>query len=155
MASQKLMESLDAAIARELQVSIQYMWQHVVAMGMLSAAVSDIFKEIAITEMKHAEKIAERLNYFGGIPTTLPTKITVGTDLEEMLRLDVKAEEDAIAMYRKIIALAAKEGDTTTRLLFEETLSAEEEHHDQFTTLLERSTPRPARATGRRAPRRK
>ena len=39
-------------------------------------------------------------------------------------------------MYRGIIKLAAQEGDTTTRLLFEEILSEEEDHADTFSTTL-------------------
>ena len=77
MASQKLKDMLNAAIAREVQVSIQYMWQHVQWMGVEHFAVSEKFKEIAVQEMKHAEKIAERLWYLEGVPTTKPTTITV------------------------------------------------------------------------------
>jgi bacterioferritin len=72
MASKKLLEMLNKAIARELQVVIQYMWQHVQWSGIKGFAVQDEIEKIAITEMKHAEKIAERLFYLGGIPTTKP-----------------------------------------------------------------------------------
>ena len=136
-ASTKLMEMLNQAIARELQVTIQYMWQHVMATGLHSAAIAGIFQEIAIEEMKHAEKIAERLFYFDGIPTTKPDSIEIGKSVKDMLKFDAKAEEEAITMYKQIIKLADSEGDQTTRLLFEEILSDEEEHHDRFTTLLE------------------
>ena len=136
-ASPKLLEMMNEAIAREIQVSIQYMWQHVMATGLHSAAISDVFEEVAIEEMKHAEKIAERIFYFNELPTTKPAPIDVGKDIKEMLRIDVKAEEEAITLYKDIIKLAGSEGDSTTRLLFEEILSDEEDHHDTFTTLLE------------------
>lgn len=136
MVSKKLVDLLNRAIARELQVSVQYMWQHVLATGIKSAAVADVFKEIAITEMKHAEKIAERLAYLGGTPTTKPDPIFVGADLEEMLQTDVKAEEAAIALYKQTIKAADDAGDITTRRLFEEILGEEEDHHDTFTRLL-------------------
>jgi len=135
-ASKKLMELLNKGIARELQVSIQYMWQHVLVTGIESAAVEDIFRKIAITEMKHAEEIAERLAYLGGIPTIKPDPIFVGADLEEMLRMDVKSEEEAILLYKQTTKVADKEGDITTRRLFEEILGQEEEHHDTFSKLL-------------------
>lgn len=138
MASEKLKELLNRAIAREIQVSIQYMWQHVLAVGIKGAAVEDIFRNMAITEMKHAEEIAERLSYLGGTPTTKPDPIFVGESLEEMIRNDVKAEEEAIALYKQTIKVAAEENDTTTRRLFEEVLEDEEEHHDTFTKLLEK-----------------
>ena len=138
MASAKLLEMLNQAIARELQVSIQYMWQHVQWKGVEGYAVSDGFKERAIAEMKHAEKIAERLWYLGGKPTTKPAPINIGEDLKKMIKFDVKAEEEAIAMYKEIMELAQKEGDVATREIFEEIEEEEEEHHDFFTSLLEK-----------------
>ena len=137
MASKELQDMLNKGIAREIQVSIQYMWQHVLWKGVKGFAVKDELKEIAITEMKHAEAIAERLAYLGGTPTTKPDPIFVGENLKEMLELDKKAEEEAIALYRQTIEMAQKEGDTTTARLFRQILSDEEEHHDTFSGLLE------------------
>ncbi|MCK4911173.1 MAG: hypothetical protein KAR83_06010 [Thermodesulfovibrionales bacterium] len=54
-----------------------------------------------------------------------------------MIRNDVKAEEEAIALYKEIIKLAKEEDDTTTRKLFEDILRDEEDHHNTFTGLLE------------------
>lgn len=135
MASE-LIELLNKAIAREIGVSVQYMWQHVMAMGMKSPEVKDIFEDIAIEEMKHAEKIAERLFYLGGIPTAKPTPIIVGGSLENMVEKDLEAENEAIELYKEIIDLAAEKEDSTTRLLFEEILTEEEEHKHTFTILL-------------------
>jgi len=134
--AEQLLELLNKAVAREIGVSIQYMWQHVMAMGMKSPEIKDIFEEIAIVEMKHAEKIAERLFYLGGTPTTKPTPIQVGDSLEEMIQLDLKAEDEALVLYSEIIKVAGSEGDSTTRLLFEEIMSEEEEHQHTFTILL-------------------
>ena len=136
--SAELLDLLNQAIAREIQVSVQYMWQHVLWKGVQGFAVKDAFKKTAIEEMKHAEAIAERLNYLGGVPTTKPTPIFIGATLKEMLETDKKDEETAIAMYRKIIEVARKEGDGTTEFLFQGILSSEEEHHDLFTSLLEK-----------------
>jgi len=136
-ASAKLMDLMNKAIAREIQVSIQYMWQHVQWSGVKAFAVQGELKSIAITEMKHAEAIAERLFYFGGIPTTKPEPIFVGTTLKEMIKQDTKDEEGAIKLYKQIIELARKEGDETTNRLFREILQQEEDHHDTFTSLLE------------------
>ena len=137
MASAKLLDMLNQAIARELQVSVQYMWQHVQVIGVKGIAVQDQFKQTAIAEMKHAESIAERLWYLEGTPTTKPAAIKVGESLKEFLELDTKAEEEAIIMYKQIIELAQKEGDITTAFMFKEILEDEEEHHDLFTTMLE------------------
>ncbi len=136
-ASAELLGLLNDAIAREIQVSIQYMWQHVLWSGVKAFAVKDELKAIAITEMKHAEAIAERLFYLGGTPTTKPTPIFVGKTLKEMIERDRKDEEGAIELYKKIIEKARKEGDETTRRLFRQILADEEEHHDTFSSLLE------------------
>lgn len=158
MASKKLLEMLNEAIAREIQVSIQYMWQHVRIAGPHAAAIGGVFRAIAITEMKHAEAIAERVDYLGGVPTTKPAPITVGEEWREMLQLDLKAEEEAIAMYKEIISLAEKEGDVTTAHMFRGILEDEEEHHNEFGTLLQEAgagaaaakPPRARRAKARR-----
>jgi len=137
MASKELMDLLNKSIARELQVAIQYMWQHVQWSGVKGFAVQEELKSTAITEMKHAEKIAERLFYLGGIPTTKPEPIFVGTALKEMIEKDKKDEEGAIQLYKQVVELARKEGDETTNRIFREILEDEEEHHDTFTSLLE------------------
>jgi bacterioferritin len=136
MASKELKEMLNQAIAREIQVAIQYMWQHVQWAGTEAFAVKDEFKKIAIAEMKHAEAIAERLFYLGEKPTTKPSPIFVGDTLDEMLKQDIKDEENAIELYKKIIKKAEEEDDFTTAELFIHILAEEEDHHDTFTSLL-------------------
>jgi bacterioferritin len=135
-ASPKLTEMMNQGIAGELQAIVQYMWHHIMVKGLNSAALTEVFEETAVEEMKHAERIAERLFYFDVNPTTKPTPIAVGGDAEQMLKADTKAEEEAITLYKEIVKQAAAEGDETTRLLFEEILADEERHHDTFTTLL-------------------
>ena len=134
--SEKLLELLNKGIARELQVSVQYMWQHVSARGIEGEVVGNLFREIAIEEMKHAEELAERLAYLNGIPTTKPDPVFVGVSVEEMLKLNVKAEEEAIRLYKQTIKISNEEGDSTTRRLLEEILSHEEKNLDKFSKLL-------------------
>jgi bacterioferritin len=136
-ASDELKRLLNEAIAREIQVSIQYMWQHVQWSGVKGFAVQDKIQKIAVEEMKHAESIAERLYYLGGIPTTKPSPIFVGDTLKQMIEQDIKDEANAITLYRQIIDLARKENDETTNHLFRDILEQEEDHHDTFTTLAE------------------
>jgi len=135
--SKAFLGKLNEAIARELQVAVQYMWQHVQWGGVKGFAVHDELKKIGIAEMKHAEAIAERLFYLGGIPTTKPSPIFVGSTLKEMIKKDIQDEANAITLYKKIIDAALKEGDVTTAFLFKQILQEEEDHHDTFTTLLE------------------
>ena len=135
--SKELLEMLNRAIAREIQVSIQYMWQHVQWGGVKGFAVKSELQSIAVQEMKHAEKIAERLYYLGGTPTTKPDPIFVGESLKEMIAQDIKDEEVAVKLYNKIIEKARAEKDETTNHLFRDILDDEEDHHDTFSTLLE------------------
>jgi len=136
-ASKELLDLLNQAIAREIQVSVQYLWQHVQWVGVKGFAVKDELKKIAIAEMKHAEKIAERLVSLGGRPTTKPSPILVGENLKEMLETDRKDEEAAIVLYRKIVAVSRKEGDSVTERMFQEILADEEDHYSTFAGLLE------------------
>ncbi len=135
-ASAKLTDMMNQAIAGELQAIVQYMWHHIMVKGLNASALMEVFEDVAMDEMKHAEKIAERLFYFDVKPTTKPNPIAVGGTPEQMLQADTKAEEEAITLYKDIIKQASSEGDETTRLLFEEILAQEEGHHDTFTTLL-------------------
>ena len=136
-ASKELLDLLNKAIASEMQVSIQYMWQHVQWSGVKGFAVKDELEDIAKQEMKHAEMIAERLFYLGGTPTTKPEPIFVKETLKDMIAQNVKDEENAIKLYQGIIDKARKANDETTNRLFREIMQQEEDHHDTFTTLLE------------------
>jgi len=138
MGKEALLEILNQSIAREITVSIQYMWHHVMAIGLQSAEVEEIFRKTAIEEMKHAEKFAERLDYLGGVPTTKPAPIVTGGKVEKMLQDNMKAEEEAITMYKKAIKISIENDDPVTRLLYEEILADEEDHHNTFQTLLEK-----------------
>jgi bacterioferritin len=136
MDTKKIVEELNKARARELAVVIQYMIQHYTARGIEALPVIDMFKDTAITEMKHAEALGERIDYLGGTPTKEPNPITPGESLNEMLKLDLRAEEDAIEHYHSIVALCLKEGDVVSRTMMEDILEAEEGHRKDFLTAL-------------------
>jgi len=137
---------LNMAVARELQVSIQYMLQHakmeklvrkVIAENILIDkttydTVGKFLKEFAIVEMKHAADIMERIYYLGGSATTKGNKPIVGNTLSEFAKLGAKAEEDALVLYRKIIKAAKEVGDRTTRQMFQKIYKEEEEHLFKF-----------------------
>ena len=93
-------------------------------------------KKIAITEMRHAEAIAERVVLLGGEPTTQPEVITIGDSTKEMLENDRAQEQMAIDLYTHILGVAQRESDQTTVRLFQKILSDEQEHHRAFSDLL-------------------
>ena len=136
LASEKLLKLLNKGIARELQVSIQYMWQNIMAKGVQGEIVGNLFREIAVEEMKHAEVLAERIAFLNGIPTVKPDDIHIGTDLLEMLKDGVQYEEEAVALYKQTIQVAEHEGDYGTRHMLEEILGNEEKHLNTFGKLL-------------------
>jgi len=83
--------------------------------------------------MEHLEKIAERIYLLEGETTAVPDPLPqVGDDADDFLRLDHAAENDAILLYRTIIAEALKRGDTLTRRMFEDIVMQEEEHYWKF-----------------------
>jgi bacterioferritin len=136
MTSEKLLEFLNKGIARELQVSIQYMWQSIQMTGLEGETAKGIFRKIAIAEMKHAEALAERLDALDGVATIQPDPIHVGQSLVEMLKQDERNEEGAITLYKQAIQEAQKEGDYTTRRLLEKILAEEEDHINTFGKML-------------------
>jgi bacterioferritin len=155
-ASSELLSLLNKAIGRELQVTIQYMFQHSVASsqgfdvsGKTLYARQNKFvasnsiwlpgsslKKIAIAEMRHAEAITERVVLIGGEPTTQPDAVNIGETAKEMLENDREQERAAIRLYRQIIDVAEKENDGVTKNLFRKILSDEEKHHRTFSSLL-------------------
>lgn len=132
----KIIDILNIDRAHELANIIQYMGHHYEARGLESMSVKGFFKESAINEMTHAERLAERVSALGGIPVQKPTPVKRGGTLEEMLRDDLAVERAAIERYREHIRICAEEGDTTTRRLLEELLEDEEGHADTIEQLL-------------------
>ena len=136
MANKKIVEALNKDRADELMAIMQYMLHHYEAQGMESPAIIDEFKKAAMDEMRHAEKLAERIVYLGGVPTKEPSRIARGGDLKKMVRDDLEAENRAIAQYKKHIELCAEEGDPTSRRMLEEILAQEEDHANTWETVL-------------------
>ncbi len=134
--NQKIVELLNKDRADELSAIVQYMKHRYEMEGIESPEISDLAKDIAIEEMNHAEKLGERINYLGGIPTKEVSPIMEGGDLKKMVEDDLAKENGAIQQYKEHIKLAAKEEDSTTRLMLEEILSDEERHANTWETVL-------------------
>ncbi len=137
---------LNQAVSRELKVSIQYILQHAKMEKLLRKVIPEnilldkttyeamgkFLNEFAIQEMKHAAAIMERIYYLGGEATTKSDKPIIGNTLSEFAKNGVKAEEEALVLYRNIIEAAGKIGDWETRELFEKIYSEEEAHLFKF-----------------------
>ena len=138
MSRHDVVNALNELRSMELSAIIQYMKHHYEAEGMESPAISDQFKKAAMDEMKHAETLAERINFLGGEPTKQPAEILSGGDLAKMIDDDIRKESEAIHKYRHHIELAFREQDHTTRIILERILEKEEEHLDMWITDLAR-----------------
>lgn len=146
MASKELLELLNKAVARELQVSIQYILQHskmeklqrrvrpenILLEKTTYQVIGEELKKFAIEEMKHAATIMERIYYLGGSATTKSAKPVIGETLKDFAKLGHKAEQEALELYAEIIQLARKEGDRETQHIFNQIYSDEEEHLFKF-----------------------
>jgi bacterioferritin (cytochrome b1) len=82
--------------------------------------------------MKHAASIIARIYYLGGKATTKSGKPNIGDSISEFAKLGVKAEEEALTLYRQIIETSGKMGDWETRELFEKIYGEEEGHLFKF-----------------------
>jgi bacterioferritin len=136
-ASEQLIAGLNQALSEELTALIQYLWHHIQGRGIESAAVSEIFKATSMTEMNHAYKLAERIDLLGGVPGTAgarPPK--VGGDLRQMIQDDLAGEYAAIEMYKRLVDLADDEDDDVTEQMLIGILKDEQEHANQWETVL-------------------
>ena len=95
-------------------------------------AMGKFLKEFAIQEMKHSATIMERIYYLRGSATTKSNKPNIGSSLSEFAKYGMKAEEEALVLYRKIIKTAGDLGDWETREVFEKIYSEEEKHLFKF-----------------------
>jgi len=137
---------LNQGVAREIQVAVQYMLQHSKMEKLLRKMIPEnilldkttydqvgkVLKEFAIQEMKHLGKIMERIYILGGDATTKPSHIEIGNSLRAFGELGLKAETEALKLYRQIIEMAGKLGDWETREMFEDIYEDEEKHFLQF-----------------------
>jgi len=131
--SEKVIDLLNKARAGELTAIMQYMAHHYELADADFGKLGAVLKKTAIEEMKHAEKLAERILFLKGTPTSKPDgEIKKGQEIAQMLATDVALEAGAITMYNESALACAADKDQISKELFEELLGEEEEHFDQF-----------------------
>jgi len=132
---QKSIDLLNRAIGDELSAINQYMYFHFHCDDQGYDLLGALFKKTAIEEMRHVEKIADRILFLKGEIAMEPSqKVHYTSDVKEMLTFSVGEEEGAITMYNDFANQSAQNLDSVTKRLFEDIVIDEERHFDQFDT---------------------
>jgi bacterioferritin len=128
-AKPKIIEKLNALLADELTAINQYIVHSEMCANWGYERLHEAIEKRAITEMKHAEKLIERILFLDGTPIVSKLdKIEIGSDVKAQFENDLDAERMAVQAYNEGIQLAVESGDNGTRALLESIL-ADEEHH--------------------------
>lgn len=130
---EKVIDVLNQARAMELLAIGQYMNQHYglddADFGELAAQV----KLIAIDEMQHAEKFAERVKELGGEPVSeMPDAVQKGQKVQVVFTFDAKLEDDTVDAYNEFLKICTENGDSISAKIFEDIIAEEQEHFNYF-----------------------
>jgi bacterioferritin len=129
--NEKIIESLNARLAEELTAVNQYFVHAEMCENWNYKLLGEAIEKRAIVEMRHAEKLIERILFLEGKPIVGKlNEITIGSHVLEMHKHDLEAEFGAVKGYNESIHLATELGDNNTKTLLESILKEEEEHVD-------------------------
>jgi len=131
----KVIEALNRALTTELTAINQYFIQAKMMKNWGYLSLAKKMYDESIGEMKHADKIIERILFLEGIPNIARYDvIRVGKDVREQLQNDLKLEMSGVKGYNETIELCIKVKDSGTRELLEEILVSSEDHVDWLET---------------------
>jgi bacterioferritin len=128
---QQVIDFLNKALLNELTAINQY-WLHYRMLDNWGVhKLADYERKESIDEMKHADRLAERIFFLEGLPNFQALgKLRIGESVEEILKADLELERDALPLLRDAIAHCESARDYISRELFEDILESEEEHVD-------------------------
>ena len=131
----RVIELLNAALKNELTAINQY-WLHYRLLDNMGVdRLAQYERHESIDEMKHADRIIERILFLDGFPNLQALgRLRIGQTVEEMLRADLEAEQEGALVYRDLIQHAESVRDYVTRELAREILADEEQHIDYIET---------------------
>jgi bacterioferritin len=127
--SAKVIDILNEVLTNELTAINQYFLHARMCENWGYERLWKKIRDESIDEMKHADKVIERVLFLDGFPNVQRLgKITIGENVEEQLRLDLALENRAIPYLNESIPIVRAEGDNGTAELLEHILVEEEEH---------------------------
>lgn len=133
----QVIDALNRALTIELTAINQYFCQSKMCKNWGFNKLAKKHWEESIGEMKHADKIIERILFLEGVPEIARYDvIRVGSDVKEQFENDLKLEMGGVNHYNASIGLCAQVKDNATRELMEEILKESEEHVDWLETQL-------------------
>lgn len=135
---EKSVELLNRAVADELTAVHQYMYFHFHCDDMGFDLLAGLFRRIAIEEMGHVERLAERILFLKGDVAMVPSgRVAAVRDVGEMLAMATRMEEESARDYNAWAMECANAADAVSKQIFEDIIADEERHYDQFDTELE------------------
>ncbi len=131
--NEQLLKTLNGLLADELAAINQYMVHAEMVENWGYGKLNKLIETRAITEMKHAEKLIERMLFLEGIPIVDKlSAIHIGSDVPKQFEDDLGAEMGAIRAYNAAIKLAQDVGDNATKEILEDILKDEDGHVDEI-----------------------
>jgi bacterioferritin len=135
---EKVIEFLNTALKNELTAINQYFLHYRLLNHWGISKLAKFEDEESIEEMKHADKLAERILFLDGLPNfQLLGRLRIGSSVEEILKADLETEWEAIPLLKDAIAHCESVRDYVSRDLFQHILDNEEEHVDTIETQFE------------------
>ncbi|HWH17539.1 MAG TPA: bacterioferritin [Allosphingosinicella sp.] len=133
----KVIEFLNEALRNELTAVNQY-WLHYRLLDNWGIErLAKFEREESIDEMKHADRLSERILFLDGLPNfQMLGRLRIGETVEEVLKADLELEREALVQLRNAIEYCETKRDYVSRDLFTDILENEEEHVDTLETQL-------------------
>src|SRR4028118_1180987 len=127
----RVIELLNESLRNELTAVNQY-WLHYRLLDHWGIQrLADHERHESIDEMKHADRLSERILFLDGLPNfQLLGRLRIGENVEEVLRADLALEMEALGQLREAVQHCEAVRDYVSRDLFAEILQNEEEHVD-------------------------
>ncbi|GAB6195498.1 bacterioferritin [Lysobacter xanthus] len=133
----KVIEFLNRALYNELTAINQYFLHAKMLKNWGLNELADHEYHESIDEMKHADKLSERILFLDGLPNFQALgKLRIGENVRELLACDLALEYEALPALREGIAHCEQVNDYVSRQLFADILASEEEHIDWIETQL-------------------